>query len=297
MGINHSGTMPLKFEGWPFLTVINSSDRFQWNGVQVVHFKLEPVDRDTMPYLYIPNYLIQIHLGGKPNQLEFSFPKQGSGGISTPGTLFLYPINQNLKSAWTEPSENFTFSITEQLLRNVAADTVHGDPDRVEIISKSLFRDSTLSSYGHMLLYLLYHPYIEAHMSAEHLGISIAKHLLENYSAHRGRRIAAPQRADQQMKLAMDFMHVYYPRNLSTEEIAHHCGFSATHFHRLFQKSNGLTPHKYLMKIRLENAHQLLKQRRHTVAEVAEMVGFYDQSHLNRQFKRKYGISPREMLM
>ncbi len=52
-----------------------------------------------------------------------------------------------------------------------------------------------------------------------------------------------------------------------------------------------MTPHAYLKRIRLEYAKKALL-RGDSVISVAQQVGFFDQSHLNKAFKRAFLLSP-----
>jgi AraC-like DNA-binding protein len=66
---------------------------------------------------------------------------------------------------------------------------------------------------------------------------------------------------------------------------------SRFHLMRSFCKEFGLPPHAYASQVRLIAAKQLLATGQKP-AEAAAAVGLYDQSHLNRLFKRAYGITP-----
>lgn len=68
---------------------------------------------------------------------------------------------------------------------------------------------------------------------------------------------------------------------------------SQFYFIRRFKQEMGLTPHKYLMQYRLSLAKQLLSGNP-SIAEAAQAAGFYDQSHLDRCFKKGVGLSPSE---
>ena len=59
----------------------------------------------------------------------------------------------------------------------------------------------------------------------------------------------------------------------------------------LFKRTVGLTPHAYLTQVRLNMACRHLRHAP-VLADVATGVGFYDQSALNKHFKRCYGITP-----
>lgn len=62
---------------------------------------------------------------------------------------------------------------------------------------------------------------------------------------------------------------------------------------RLFKRVAGLTPHAYLVQVRLDDARGHLRNGM-PIAEVAMATGFYDQSALTNHFRRSFGITPRQ---
>lgn len=60
-----------------------------------------------------------------------------------------------------------------------------------------------------------------------------------------------------------------------------------------FKKVAGMTLVAYLNHVRLSNAARLLKETAHSIAEIANEVGFADQSYFDKQFKRAFGCPPR----
>jgi AraC-like DNA-binding protein len=77
----------------------------------------------------------------------------------------------------------------------------------------------------------------------------------------------------------------------SLNELSEMAGMSPLQFLRAFRQSYGLTPHAYLVQRRIARAQSLLL-RGQTIAQVATLTGFSDQSHLSRHFRRILGISP-----
>ncbi|HYM70106.1 MAG TPA: helix-turn-helix transcriptional regulator, partial [bacterium] len=63
------------------------------------------------------------------------------------------------------------------------------------------------------------------------------------------------------------------------------------HLCRTFHREVGLPPHAYQTQVRVERARSLLRNGV-PIAEAAAAVGFYDQAHLTRQFKRVIGVTP-----
>ena len=66
---------------------------------------------------------------------------------------------------------------------------------------------------------------------------------------------------------------------------------SPFHLIRAFQKEYGVSPHEYLVQVRVEEARKLL-QTGLPIVQVAHNTGFSDQSHLTRWFKTRLGITP-----
>jgi AraC-like DNA-binding protein len=60
---------------------------------------------------------------------------------------------------------------------------------------------------------------------------------------------------------------------------------------RVFRRHCGITPHQYLVRVRVAQASRMLLQGE-PIAEVAAQVGFTDQSHMTKHFKRLLGVTP-----
>ena len=67
-------------------------------------------------------------------------------------------------------------------------------------------------------------------------------------------------------------------------------------FARDFSKLVGVTPHRYVMRKRVERACQLIAGRKLSLSQIAAVCGFTDQSHLNRWMKRIVGVTPGELV-
>jgi AraC family transcriptional regulator len=93
---------------------------------------------------------------------------------------------------------------------------------------------------------------------------------------------------------ALACIHENYMRELSLTDIAGAVHLSPFHLARLFKRSIGVSPHQYLIQLRVNSARWLLSagSGERSLAEVASAVGFADQSHLTRHFKRMTGLTP-----
>ncbi|NUR07102.1 MAG: AraC family transcriptional regulator [Nocardioidaceae bacterium] len=78
---------------------------------------------------------------------------------------------------------------------------------------------------------------------------------------------------------------------VTLEDAARLLGAYPTHLVRCFGREFGITPHQYLTGRRLDRARRLLLSGQRA-ADAAAAVGFYDQAHLTRHFKRLLGVTP-----
>jgi AraC-like DNA-binding protein len=90
---------------------------------------------------------------------------------------------------------------------------------------------------------------------------------------------------------ARDYIHAHHQRDISVNELAAVCGLSPYHFIRVFRRQTGLTPHAYLIQVRVQQARHLLRSGA-VPSHAALAAGFFDQSHLTRHFKRIVGTTP-----
>ncbi len=82
-----------------------------------------------------------------------------------------------------------------------------------------------------------------------------------------------------------------FEEDLSMEELAATARLSPYHFLRVFRRHTGLTPHAYLLQVRVDHAKQMLAAGT-PIAETSAACGFADQSHLTRRFKSVLGVTP-----
>lgn len=82
---------------------------------------------------------------------------------------------------------------------------------------------------------------------------------------------------------------------LTLDDISYKLGYTKEHIIRVFKKEFGLSPHAFLMNEKVNKAKTILQNSSNqTISQIALELGFCDQSHLNKFFKRSYGITPND---
>jgi AraC-like DNA-binding protein len=84
--------------------------------------------------------------------------------------------------------------------------------------------------------------------------------------------------------------------DVSIEALAAEAGVSADHLRELFRKRYGARPVEYRTGLRLAKARDLLAGTAHNVGEIARRVGYADPLYFSRVFKRRFGLSPIELV-
>ncbi len=99
------------------------------------------------------------------------------------------------------------------------------------------------------------------------------------------------------MKRVMKIVEQHiFDHNLSVELLASEVGISRVHLNRKLKELTNQTTTDFIKNIRLKRAAELLSQKKHSIAEVADMVGFQNANNFSTAFRKLYGMSPREYM-
>ncbi|WP_238996697.1 AraC family transcriptional regulator [Paenibacillus pinistramenti] len=95
------------------------------------------------------------------------------------------------------------------------------------------------------------------------------------------------------VKQMIHYMASQYAYPISIEEMCSGLGYNRAYLSRVFKKGTGMSPVTYLLKLRIDKARHLLRDRPDlSIEQVASSVGLTDPLYFSRQFKRFYGEAP-----
>lgn len=90
---------------------------------------------------------------------------------------------------------------------------------------------------------------------------------------------------------AKKYLDNHYLTNVDINAVSSAVGLSQRHFFRLFKREMGMTPHRYLVQLRINKARRMLREG-HQLLHVVHELGFTDQSHFSKTFMKFTGASP-----
>lgn len=111
------------------------------------------------------------------------------------------------------------------------------------------------------------------------------------YSARQGRPAADAQTANV-IEQAISRIQNEFDCDLSMKDLAQELGASYSWFRHTFTAHTGLSPHQYLLELRLVRARHLLAETECSIKEIATQTGFEDELYFSRLFRQKLAVTP-----
>lgn len=97
------------------------------------------------------------------------------------------------------------------------------------------------------------------------------------------------------IKPAINYIHEEYTNeNINISYLSELCDISEAYFRRIFFKSFGVSPIKYINTLKIERAKELINSGMYSINEAATESGFHDDAYFSRKFKEVTGYSPSE---
>ena len=93
---------------------------------------------------------------------------------------------------------------------------------------------------------------------------------------------------------ALAHMRAHFHHEITNRQLASLSNMSLRAFERQFRAAFYLTPQKFLRKLRFRIASRALIYTEESLSEIALKCGFADQSHFSREFRRQFGLTPRD---
>jgi AraC family transcriptional regulator len=276
--------------------VILSSVGTRWNDVLLEQHRLPSSELADVTY---QRHVVVINIG---HSSTWEFKKEGQFRcfFKARGAISFFPRHQPFSGRLKVERgmfANVLFLALDPVFVRRVAEGLELDADRIELVEQRRNTDPTLRHIAMALRAGIQSGDALDRMYGEALSTALAVHLLREYGA----AVLGPKRQygglpRAKLMRAVEYIQDQLDTDLTVSGIAQAVGLSPYHFTRLFKESTGQSPYQYVVEARVRKAKELLTTGKFTISEAAYHVGFVDQSHLTRHFKRVFGLPPKRLL-
>jgi AraC family transcriptional regulator len=212
-----------------------------------------------------------------------------------PGDLTIIPAGITHRCNWNSSAQFLILAIAPDWLQQVGQEWV--DPDRIELTPQFMItQDPLITGILATLQAELTAGGMGSHLLLDSLSTTLAIHLLRHYCTTQPPLSSyADGLSPATLHRITTYIHDHLHQDLPLIELSAIAQLSPYYFLRLFKQRVGMTPHQYILQYRVERAKHLLQHSLLSLAEIAACVGFYDQSHFTRCFKRVVGVTPTQL--
>ncbi len=163
---------------------------------------------------------------------------------------------------------------------------------KIPLFNKHILEDLVLYKALFSLFLCIYNK--EDEMIIETKLITSLSYLIKNYTnATKDYKISFNEKSI--ITNSLEYINDSLSENISLSTLAQVSNLSKYHFIRVFKKNTGLTPHHYILTLKVQKARNMIIKG-HSLASAAYELGFCDQSHFIRNFRKLYGYSPKKLL-
>src|SRR6266404_3182099 len=276
--------------------VVLSSVGARWNDILVEQHRLPSSELADVTY---KRHVVVINIG---HSTTWEFKKEGRFRrfFKARGSICFFPIHQPFSGRLKVERgvfANVLFLALDAVFVSRVAEGLELDSDRIELVEQRRNTDPTLRHIAMALRAGIQSGDAVHRMYGEALSTALAVHLLREYGA----AVLGPKRQygglpREKLVRAVEYIQDQLDSDLTVSGVAQAVGMSPYYFSRLFKESTGQPPHQYVVEARVRKAKELLTTGKFTISEAAHHVGFVDQSHLTRHFKRVFGLPPKRLL-
>jgi AraC family transcriptional regulator len=253
----------------------------------------QPLGRLSDPFPPEDAYIISLLLRELPNHCYWEQGRQVSVASLRAGNIIIRDLLREPHALMDKPAHSLVFYLRRTTLNALADDANVPRIENLGCGSAVGIADETVKNLGLSLLPALRSPEQVSRQFMDHLTLAMAAHVAQTYGGMQPhpRRIQGGL-APWQERCSKDMLAGDLTGAAPLHEIARACRLSVGHFTRAFRRSTGLSPHGWLLRMRIEAAKAMLRRRDASLVQIALACGFADQSHFTRAFTRRVGTSP-----
>lgn len=212
-----------------------------------------------------------------------------------PGIACILPKGvEESESANTSPLECLHINLPETLIAYSALADYGIDPAKAELAYVGGLRDQTLYQMAIACNSVLGRPAEPTdRLFLDGMQAALAGYLLGTYAIDRWRPPARlPELDSRRFKRVFDYIESFLTEDIRLADLADEACLSEFHFSRLFREVTGLSPHRYVIFRRVQEAQKRLERIKMSLVEIALETGFGSQANFFRVFRKSTGLTP-----
>ncbi|MEM1247977.1 MAG: AraC family transcriptional regulator [Acidobacteriota bacterium] len=285
--------MPLRYQDvYPSAPLLESADRARPSAAELLSLEYFEADPGEMPQEVFSQHHVLLNLRDAPHRVENWRDGVHRDFLYGPGEVIVTPAGIRSGWRWHSRSKVIVVTLEPDRLRRFAENEAGVLLTEKQLQDREQFHDPDLCDAGLLLRDALAAEDPGSAVVYESLARIFLVKLLRGYAEQPDEEVA--RMPPKRFRRVLDLIERRYGTDLGVEELAHEAQLSPSHFSRLFKRSLGQTPHRFLMQYRVERACELLnRDPERPLAQLALDVGFADQAHFSRTFKRFAGTTPR----
>lgn len=264
-----------------------SSELLGWRHICAYRFKHPARFQIQLPAA--SGHFLSAHLNN-PCQLWARWNGTPRRVRSLPGDVIIMRAHQENSWEGSGDIDELQIFIDPGMLLEAAAELSDRTFGLVEGIG---IRDPMISAVATRLVEELSNPGGSSQLVGDAMAHALTAQLLSRHSNFRP--LAALQRIDMpahKVRAAIEYIEAHLNQGLSIDVIAAAVNMSAFRFARGFKKQTGRSPHQFLLERRVEVAKDLLRATDQKLADIAQSVGFANQSHFATVFRQRCRMTP-----
>ncbi|MEI9991855.1 MAG: AraC family transcriptional regulator [Rhizomicrobium sp.] len=287
--------MALPGEAYSFGGELLKKQSVDWTGGEALVFDRRGHGERTDFRQRLNRHAIALHAAGANTRM--SVRRDGGAQQTTGGSLgqvMLLPAHHAIEG-WSDFPENFRHVVV--LIETAMLDEMIDDEKprgRVALCYRHDLGDGAIAGRLHELQAELDHPGLMGRLYVESLCCEIAVRTARAQAGAPPAAVARGGLTPKRLRLVKDYIEANLVNEITLSDLAGIAGVSYAHFCRAFHASMGMASHQYILRRRIELAKDLLATSKLPIAEIAPTVGFGDQSHLTKHFRRIVGTTPRQ---
>jgi AraC family transcriptional regulator len=232
------------------------------------------------PHVLVVNMSRTQHMGQERNGRRFE-------GDLLRGEMSLLPRGTPSKWSWREPCDRLDVMICPEIF---------GDGSSLEVVDRFQLRDPEMEAISRQIYAEAGRNGMAEKLYLESLVTQLAVILLRRYSTASEPANVLPSSGltRSQVRRVLDYIEANLHSDVALQDLANVTDLSLHHFARMFKRTMGAAPHRYVLERRVDRAKEMLRDTGTSLVEISLSLGFSSQSHFTNTFHRLVGATPGE---